>query len=449
MRPRYLIAPVVAIVMVLLLVGVAFAQEGGPVISGVSVGDVSTSTATIIWTTSTSTTGLVRYGTSAGALLSSASDAATSTGHSVTLTGLSPDTEHFFRVESTDANGNTATDPDGGDPHSFTTLDVDSGDGDAKNEGEGDNDGGEKRKAFVGVVTGIATSTTSTTVTLTRNGTGESVTVTLDGSEDYKYPGGPRAGSFEEGARVVILTRLVDGDRVAKKVLVKPVKPDIPTSGVVVSVVDGEVTVTGPNGTTQTFTLPDGAEEPVEGDWVTVFRGQSGKEKGLVKASKVQERLERFLEKLTAKADDLPDAAINARARLVSDLAAVLENYTSRQADIIESLSQDGDLPAKAVKGVEKALEKARRAQEKGKAVAKDARSKAGPPSGSRGSIFGPGKPGKGGDDEGDGGEAPSDQGPQAGEQGSQGSKGNNKGGQGAKKGANGSKNGQRGKNGG
>ncbi len=65
------------------------------------------------------------------------------------------------------------------------------------------NDGeGSKRRAFVGVVDGEPDST----VDVIRNGTNERVTIRL---EDYKLkqPGKMAAGSFADGARVVILSQ--------------------------------------------------------------------------------------------------------------------------------------------------------------------------------------------------------------------------------------------------
>ena len=58
---------------------------------------------TVRWRTSTATNSRVRYGPSAGALSSVKDDAASVTNHSVTLTGLSPDTTYFYSVGSAGA----------------------------------------------------------------------------------------------------------------------------------------------------------------------------------------------------------------------------------------------------------------------------------------------------------------------------------------------------------
>ena len=237
------------------------------------------------------------------------------------------------------------------------------------------------RRALVGTVSGFATSTVATTtviVTVTKQGTGELVELTLDGSEIIKTPGGPRAGTFDVTARVVIKTKWVNGELVVDRVLVKPVKPPLPLVATVVDVEDGVLTLLLPNGKTKIIKGPKGADAPDVGEVVTAFVGPSqdsdGGEDGdqppeytgLVTASKVHDRLQRFIEKLAAKEDKLPEAALAARARLVANLAAVLEDYDSELVDLIQNQGQGEGLSPSAARGLEKALEKARRGRAHG-----------------------------------------------------------------------------------
>lgn len=89
-----------------------------PVIKNVLVKKITSSSATIVWTTDESSDSLVRYsnGTAAGYNSSNA------TFHSVTLTGLASSTTYSFQVESTDSSNNRATDNNGGAYYSFTTT---------------------------------------------------------------------------------------------------------------------------------------------------------------------------------------------------------------------------------------------------------------------------------------------------------------------------------------
>ncbi len=82
-----------------------------PVISNVSVNATAT-TATITWTTNEPADSVVNYGNST-LLGSTASNAALVVNHSITLTGLTPDTTYYFEVQSTDVAGNTAVDNNG------------------------------------------------------------------------------------------------------------------------------------------------------------------------------------------------------------------------------------------------------------------------------------------------------------------------------------------------
>ena len=87
-----------------------------PVISNVQATAITASSANITWTTDEASNSVVEYGvtTSYG---SSASNATNLTSHNITLSGLSGNTLYHYRVNSTDAAGNTATSVD----HSFQT----------------------------------------------------------------------------------------------------------------------------------------------------------------------------------------------------------------------------------------------------------------------------------------------------------------------------------------
>ena len=304
---------------------------------------------------------------------------------------------------------------------------------------------GERRKAFVGVITEIDPATT--TVTLTQKGSGESVTISLEGEVQFKFPGGPNKGSLEEGAEVVILTRRAGTENEAIFVLVKPVKPTFsPFVGTVTSVdEDGVITILLPNGKTKKVRKPKGTEDPEDGEVLTVIventgdgdgegDGEVAEATGLVKASKVADRIQSFLLKLAAKDDKLPQAAIDARQRLVANLAAVLEQHSAQNVSIIERASKAQGLGSGTAAGIQRALEKAQAGQAKGKAIADDAKSKVGPvQNAGKGpkNIFGPSSSGDGSDDDdGDsGGSGKPDGSGKPADAGSQGSNRGNKGG--------------------
>jgi len=68
-------------------------------------------TAQISWTTNEPATSRVNFGTVPAALSQQVEDTALVTSHSVTLTGLSPNTTYYYRVTSADASANSSTDP--------------------------------------------------------------------------------------------------------------------------------------------------------------------------------------------------------------------------------------------------------------------------------------------------------------------------------------------------
>ena len=95
-----------------------------PVVSGVGV-SVTESSAVVSWVTDEPADSVVSFGETAGYELGSESSSGLVTSHSVTLTGLDPDTVYHFGVSSTDGSGNTAVEPDA----TFTTSSVAGGGG--------------------------------------------------------------------------------------------------------------------------------------------------------------------------------------------------------------------------------------------------------------------------------------------------------------------------------
>jgi hypothetical protein len=79
-----------------------------PVISNVQVTSVDDSTAVVTWTTDETSDSVVQYGTTSGSYPLSRNNTNLVTSHSITLTGLTENTIHYFRVGSTDGSGNGA-----------------------------------------------------------------------------------------------------------------------------------------------------------------------------------------------------------------------------------------------------------------------------------------------------------------------------------------------------
>ena len=93
-----------------------------PAISNVSASAPGDGTASVTWDTNEASDSRVDYGTSPGSLDSHQSSPGLTTSHSVQLTGLAPNTTFYYRVVSTDAATNSATDPNPpAAPRSFTT----------------------------------------------------------------------------------------------------------------------------------------------------------------------------------------------------------------------------------------------------------------------------------------------------------------------------------------
>jgi lysophospholipase L1-like esterase len=87
------------------------ASSGGPapVISGISVSNLTSTTATILWSTDQPSSSQVNYGITQSYGLSSAPNGTLVTSHSVTITNLTPGTTYNFDVVSQNAGGATGT----------------------------------------------------------------------------------------------------------------------------------------------------------------------------------------------------------------------------------------------------------------------------------------------------------------------------------------------------
>jgi hypothetical protein len=101
----------------------SFTTQGGgdttpPVISGVSASSVTTSSATIAWTTNEASDTQVDYGTTTGYGISTGLNTSLVTSHSAFVSGLSASTLYHYRAKSRDAAGNLAVTGD----FTFTTA---------------------------------------------------------------------------------------------------------------------------------------------------------------------------------------------------------------------------------------------------------------------------------------------------------------------------------------
>jgi Purple acid Phosphatase, N-terminal domain len=82
-----------------------------PAITNVAATAATDGTATVTWTTDEAADSRVEYGTAAGSLTQTATDASAVTSHSVRLTGLTAGTTYFYRVRSADGSNNATTAP--------------------------------------------------------------------------------------------------------------------------------------------------------------------------------------------------------------------------------------------------------------------------------------------------------------------------------------------------
>jgi len=91
----------------------------GPIISAVSAGSITSTGATITWTTDAASSSQVEYGTTSSYVNTTSLDSTLVTSHSQTLRGLSANTTYHYAVISTDSGG-TTTSAD----NTFTTTDA-------------------------------------------------------------------------------------------------------------------------------------------------------------------------------------------------------------------------------------------------------------------------------------------------------------------------------------
>ncbi len=275
------------------------------------------------------------------------------------------------------------------------------------------------RKGYVGiyvgaaaVVTGAATSSATLTTPTTGAATAgyfmvdtkqgmikihtpnegsESVT---DGIESFAQTTSRKSDVPKYGDRVVVLVEFVDqGDgelvKVALWVKVKPTKPLLHTVGAVVGITTDDngvrtVSIMRKNGKVKDLQLGPDAEVPEVGDLVTAFQsrghGANGPSiaKGIVRADKVHQRLEGFLEDLTSEDGNLPPEALEHRAKRVAAIAALLEKHAANRVEIIQQLSEIENLPPQAVAGMQKGLGRAKLGFAQAKAKGDEAKFKAG-----------------------------------------------------------------------
>jgi len=305
----------VAILLLVLSPSTIAAQsvDGGTTISAVTVSEITHSSATITWTTSKNSSGLVIYGPNRGSAGSRVFNPALSLNHAEQLTGLTPNTRYFFRLQEV-LDGDGAADSAGA-LYNFSTLEAQ-----------------EVQRAFVGVVT----SERGDSFTLNQQGTGQVVTIFLPEEVALSTSPRPGAGVFRPGARAVVLSHLVEGKWVAQRLMVKPSKAAIPITGVIVEAEEGTVTLTSADGTTRALDLPPLWEEVGVGDLVTVLPDPSGKPRGLVKAAQLRERLSSFLEKILEREEQGPSH--DTSAQRAQSLITLLDNQLARQEQIIDAV---------------------------------------------------------------------------------------------------------------
>ncbi|MFZ2882446.1 MAG: fibronectin type III domain-containing protein, partial [Candidatus Moraniibacteriota bacterium] len=107
----------------------------GPVISNVSVTNLTYNSATVEWETDEEGNSLVSYGENNSYGAAQGNYDISVLNHSVKLNGLNSITSYFFKVISNDADDNKGEDDNSGAGYTFTTL---SGSVDSDNDGEGD-----------------------------------------------------------------------------------------------------------------------------------------------------------------------------------------------------------------------------------------------------------------------------------------------------------------------
>ncbi|MBI2462801.1 MAG: fibronectin type III domain-containing protein [Candidatus Spechtbacteria bacterium] len=92
-----------------------------PVVSTVTISPIYSTQATVTWTTNEQSTSIVDYSTDLS-FASSKQDTSIGTSHSVTITGLTPNTAYKARVRSVDSAENSVTDDNSSAGYPFTTT---------------------------------------------------------------------------------------------------------------------------------------------------------------------------------------------------------------------------------------------------------------------------------------------------------------------------------------
>ncbi len=98
----------------------ASADTTAPVISNISIDNITSAEAVVTWNTNEASSSQVEYGTDTNYGSFSSLDNNLATTHSTALTGLTPNTVYYFRVISSDQSGNEAVSAGS----SFTTQDI-------------------------------------------------------------------------------------------------------------------------------------------------------------------------------------------------------------------------------------------------------------------------------------------------------------------------------------
>ena len=121
-------------------------------------------------------------------------------------------------------------------------------------------------------------------------------------------------------------------------ILVKPVKPPETLRGVVVEVEGDEVTVETSDGEKKTVTLPKHARGVANGELITVFRGNSGEAKGLVRAADVKTRLKNFLDHAEDDVDETEgDEKVKGNKHDKAErIANFLERFNARHTSLLD-----------------------------------------------------------------------------------------------------------------
>ncbi len=190
--------------------------------------------------------------------------------------------------------------------------------------------------------------------------------------------------------------------------MIKPVKATFkPAVGVIVSKGTGVMTMRLPNGKEITIAISGETTPSVVGEVITVFTtqvdGDDGphvKATGLVRAAKVRERLERFLEGVNDSPGQTLEKATEARSKRVEKIAKALDGHSANHVAILEGLPEWESLPPQARTAIVKALVNSKLGRDKAFKIAAKAREKAGHSNGrgnsSRGNPAGDDKGDKG-----------------------------------------------------